>query len=413
MKDIQIFAYELMERIYNQGVKPLIVEKEKYSYIKDPVFEIKRNRVIAETLKAIVRLELEKDEKIIAKLYSYLEKTQNKDGSWNEIHPNYSQQSALITSIVGEALLMAHERFPSNKLENSIHLARHYVLSQEKSHGYFIKSKYYTADHLNVDATCGGFLATYSTFFSDEECIIAAKHAAEHVCDCQFSDGSYPYTTNKGNYRYPLNVPCIHYQGVTMYYLSKINEVIREKWLKDSLMRGGDWLSRVQKSNGRFDWSKSGLMFSYYLIGAYAFAFSSFVYLSNWNKKYLENARICLDVLKRNINGLCLRWERNSWATFPLTIPITLKTVLIGNYPFKHKLFRFGYGFYRQMARRRCSTQIDDKLFRNLVKILNVKTSTIEPFNNYPDMFMTSEVFDCISCSLSSLGRRGQASTIT
>jgi hypothetical protein len=391
-----IMAYEIINSVYKKGVKPLIVEGENYAYIRDPVFEIKRNRVIAETLKAIIRLNLEKDE-IILKLCNYLEKNQNRDGSWNEIHPNYSQPSALITSIIGEALLMMFEKFPSKSLEASIHHASRYVLSQEKSPGYFLKSAHYTADHLNADATCGAFLTLYGKTFSDEKCIKIARNTAKHICDQQFSNGSYPYTINKENYSYIFNIPCIHYQGVTMYYLFKINEVIKEKWLEESLIRGVEWLASVQKSDGRFDWSKSGLMFAYYLTGAYAFAFSSFLYISQWDKKYLKNAHLCLNNLKRNIEDLFLRWEKDSWATFPFSIPITLRSALMGDYPFKYKVFRFGYGMYRQMARRRFSKQPNDKIFKNIIKIMAIQSSTIEPFNNYTDLFITSEVIDCLS----------------
>ncbi len=399
MNDDQTFAYELVNKVYNQGVKPLIVEKEKYAYIKDPVFGIKRNRVISEILKSIIRSDLEKDEKLVIKLIHYLEKNQNKDGSWNEIHPNYNQPSALITSIVGESLLLAYNRFPSTKLRKTIELAKQYVVSQEISSGYFIKSKKFTADHLNVDATCGSFLALYGQSLNDEDCINTASRTAQHICTNQFSNGSFPYAIDKGNYLHLLNVPCIHYQGVTMYYLSKIHDVIKKEWLKDSLINGANWLVLSQKKDGRFNWSKSGLMFAYYLSGAYAFAFSSFIYLSEWDKKYLKNAELCSNILENNIYGIFLRWEKNPWLTFPSSIPITIKTSSIGDYPFTYKLFRFGYGLYRQIAIRRFSNQIDDKFFKNLTNILNIKSSTIESFSNYPDMFMTSEVLDCLSHS--------------
>ena len=70
-------VFEIIDNVYESGIKPLIVEKEKYAYIKDPVFDIKRNRVVAEVLKAIINSNLEVDEKIVAKLCRYLEKTQN------------------------------------------------------------------------------------------------------------------------------------------------------------------------------------------------------------------------------------------------------------------------------------------------------------------------------------------------
>jgi hypothetical protein len=277
MNDIKENAYELVNQIYYEGVKPLIAEEENYAYIRDPILGIKRNRVIAEVVKAMIRIKLESDENIIDKLCNFLIKNQNTDGSWNEIHPNYNQPSALVSSIIGEALLLVYEKYGEKKFEETILRTKNYVLSQHKSEGYFIKSKYYTADHLNVDAVCGAFLALYGRIFGDDYCIKIAKQTAKHICDHQFSDGSFPYTANQGNYAYALNIPCIHYQGVTMYYLIKINSILPEEYIRKSLLRAGDWLLSVQKDDGKFDWSYSGLMFAYYLTGAYAFSFASLI----------------------------------------------------------------------------------------------------------------------------------------
>jgi hypothetical protein len=400
MNDLKDNAYEISNRLYFNGIKPLIIEKENYAYIEDPIFGIKRNRVVAEVLKAVLRLKLESNESIIKKLYNFLKKNQNKDGSWNEIHPNYNQPSALITSIIGEALLMIYEQYPSSGLEKSIHCASSFVLSQEKSPGYFLKSIQRISDHLNVDATCGAFLALYGKKFFDEKIIEVARKTADHIKEHQFSNGSFPYTINKGNYDYLLDVPCAHYQGVTLFYMSKINDIIKEEWLKNCLKSGVKWLSDVQRDEGRFDWSKSGLMFSNYLSGAYAFAFSSFLYASRWDNKYFDNANLCLYVLKRNIHNLVLRWEGDQWNNLPRSIYEVIRTALLGNYPLRHKVFRFGYGLYRQIARRRFSDLLDDKFFKNLTSLLNLESSTIEPLTNYPDLFMTSEVIDCLSNSI-------------
>jgi hypothetical protein len=401
MTEIKEDACNSLYQIYCKGIEPLIIENSDSAYIRDPIFDIKRNRVIAEVVKTIIRLKLKSEENIIQKFCNFLIKNQNADGSWNEIHPNYNQPSSLITSIIGEALLMNYIQSQNDDLKRSIQHACRFVLSQEKSPGFFIKSKVYIADHLNVDATCGAFLALYGENFSDDLCIKVAKQVARHIQDYQFLDGSYPYAINKGNYSYLLNVPCIHYQGVSLYYLSKIEEVIQEKWLEQNLLRGVEWLVSIQKQNGRFDWSKSGLMFAYYLTGAYAFAFSSFMYASRWDKKYLKHARLCLNILKRNIDTIFLRWEKDSWTTFPFSVPSTLQSAFIGNFPSKQKFFRFGYGIYRQMARRRFSKKPNENIFKNLTKILGIHSSTVEPFSNYTDLFMTSEILDCISYSLS------------
>lgn len=397
MNDINENAHILVNQIYFEGIKPLIVEKENYAYIRDPIFDISRNRVIAEVVKAMIRLKLEPDGNLIEKFCNFLIKNQNTDGSWNEIHPNYNQPSALVSSIIGEALLLMYEKYGEKKFEESILRTKNYVLSQYKTEEYFIKSKYYTADHLNVDATCGAFLALYGKIFDDDYCIKIAKQTAKHICDHQFSDGSFPYTANQGNYTCSLNIPCIHYQGVTMYYLIKINYILEEEFIQKSLLKAGDWLLSVQKDDGKFDWSHSGLMFAYYLTGAYAFSYASLLYISKWGKKYAENGHKCLKILEQNRKDLILRWEKDSWITFPSSLLITLKTSKIGNFPIKQKLFRFGYGLYRQMARRRFSNYLDDKLFIDITKLFKIKTSTIEPFSNYRDMFMSSEVIDCLS----------------
>ena len=401
MTQIKEEAYKTLYRLYFGGIKPLIVEKGDFAYIKDPIFGIKRNRVIAEVAKAMIGSKLEPDENIISKFCNFLLKNQNTDGSWNEIHPNYDQPSALVSSIIGETLLLEYEKYRVKKFEEAISKTKNFVLSQYKSGGFFLKSKNYTADHLNVDATCGAFLAMFSRIFEDDYCKKIAEQTAKHICKHQFSDGSFPYTTNQGNYAYAQTIPCIHYQGVTMYYLIKINDILQEEFVKKSLLKAGDWLLSVQKDDGKFDWSRSGLMFAYYLTGAYAFSYTSLVYISKWEKKYAMNGYKCLNILNQNEKDLVLRWEKDRWITFPFSLITTIKTSKIGNFPIKQKLFRFGYGLYRQMARRRFSKYLDDKLFVDIAKILNIKTSTIEPFSNFPDLFMTSEALDCISYSLS------------
>lgn len=381
--------------IYN--VKKNVIETSETAYILDPVFKIVRNRVNAEFVKTLIRIG--KEESLAKKIIRFIVKEQNDSGSWNEIHPNYNQPSALITSIIGDSLILGSNLFQNDELEESINLAKDYVISHENN-GVFLKSETYTADHLNVDATCGAFLAKYGEKYDDKECDDIATRTARHICNNQSHDGSFPYTTTKGNYSYNLNIPCVHYQGVTLYYLTKIHEVTGEEWLKDAIIKGCEWLSGVQKDNGKFKWYKSGLMFAYYLSGAYAFAFASFKYASNWDKKYHKNVYKSLDILKKNIYGIMLRWESDSWLSYPYSIPATFNTAFLGDYPYKYKLFRLGYGFYRQTARRRFSNKSDEKLFKKLIDIFNLNVSTVESFSNYPDMFMTSEVLDCLSYSL-------------
>jgi hypothetical protein len=378
-------------------VASLLAEVEKYvhtgekgSYILDPVFRIVRNRVNAEVAKTY--FSTGNHEKGI-QLMKYVLSDQAEDGSWNEIHPNYHQKSALITAFIGSALIVAQPFYPQDMF---LKKAKNFVLQNEEKPGVYRKSETYTADHLNVDASCGAFLAEYGSLFSDENAINAARRAAEHICRSQ-KDGYFPYTTDQGNYPYVFNVPCIHYQGVTLYYLLKIQDVIDEPWLKKSIESGTEWLASVQRDDGTFDWSRSGLMFAYYLSGAYAFAYAVFTSQSRVNSKYTKNAQGCLDVLEKNIPSVALRWETASGVSFFLPGLTTVKTALLGDFPLRHKLFRTGYGYYRQMARRRINDRVDENIFLALCRVLYITPSTIEPTNNFPDLFMTSEILDCLS----------------
>jgi hypothetical protein len=367
-------------------------EGEKGSYILDPVFGIVRNRVNAEVAKTYFRTN--HPNKGI-QLMKYVLSEQADDGSWNEIHPHYNQKSALVTSFIGSGLVVAYPFYPQ---DTSLEKAKNFVVQNEKKTGHFIKSLTYTADHLNVDASCGAFLAEYGDLFSDKNAIHAARRAAAHICRFQ-KNGYFPYTTDKGNYPYIYNVPCIHYQGVTLYYLIKIQEIIEEPWLKKRIESGTGWLTSVQHDDGTFDWSKSGLMFSYYLSGAYAFAYAVFTSQSRENSKYSDNALRCLKVVERNMPSIALRWETASWASFFIPGLTTVKTAFSGDFPLRHRLFRTGYGYYRQISRRRIGTSIDEKTFLALCRVLHISSSTIEPTNNFPDLFMTSEILDCLSSS--------------
>ncbi|MBR1368259.1 hypothetical protein RJ53_01610 [Methanocalculus chunghsingensis] len=388
---------EVLTGLLDETKKHLVIQEDQ-AYFTDPIFDIVRNRVNAEICKTLIRMG---DLDHVPGLIRYITDHQNPDGSWNEIHPQYNQPSALITSFIGEALILAYNHV---RMDASLKRARGYVLSQERAPGLFLKSAQYTADHLNVDASCGAFLAAYGNLFSDQISLDAAHRAAERICQYQAQDGSYPYTSDKGSYPHALDIPCIHYQGVTMYYLAKINAVLGKDWINDSLMKGADWLASQQRDDGSFDWSSSGLLFAYYLSGAQAFAYASFLHAAEHDSKYLKSAEGSLEELTKNINGIMLRWEGGSWGSLsPLT---SLRTSRIGDFPLKEQVFRIGYGMYREIARRRFSYQVDPTVFHILCSLLGIKASTIEASNNYPDLFMTSEVLDCLSYTISHGGNK-------
>ena len=56
----------------------------------------------------------------IEKLLNWLLDKQNSDGSWNEVHVNYNHPSALITSIVGEALVDGYLLLKNERLNGGL-----------------------------------------------------------------------------------------------------------------------------------------------------------------------------------------------------------------------------------------------------------------------------------------------------
>jgi hypothetical protein len=133
-------------------------------------------------------------------------------------------------------------------------------------------------------------------------------------------------------------------------------------------------------------------MFAYYLSGACAFAAAAFHY-GGWEEEEME----AMSRLAGNVRGIAYRWEGAPLVTCPLDVATTLRSSLIGDYPASQRLFRFGYGSWRQLARRRRSDRVNDRAFKALAAGLRLNTSTVEPSANYPDLFMTSEILDCIS----------------
>lgn len=374
------------------AVREMAVVDGEIAYIRDPIFGIVRNRVHAEVCKAMLRAG---GDPLVDPILNYVVECQNPDGSWNEVHVNYNQPSALVTAFIGDALLEAADRYPH---EDAIERARNCVIAAERRPGYFLKSAQYTADHLNVDASCGAFLARYAERYDDPVARAAAVRAVENVVGHQRDDGVYPYAVDRGTYPYIFNLPCAHYQGVTLYYLAKANDVLKERWISESLTEGVRWLAAILCPCGQFNWSESGLSFAYHLSGAYAFAHASFIHASRGNGHYLEHAGLCFYRLEEIVReGLALRWEPESWNSLPPSIADAARMASIGGFPARHRAFRFGYAVYRQVARRRYSETAEAGSFWVLCRLLGIQPSTVEPSKNFSDLFMTSEVLDCLS----------------
>lgn len=382
---------EYLEKLYFDGIKPLIVEEKDYAYIRDPVFKINRNRVVAEVLMGLMKSGMEKDEQLLKKLFNFLQKRQNLDGSWNEIHVNYDNPATLITAICGSAFLMGEKKGLIND-HTIADRAKDYLLDNIIELGYFRKSEKYDADFLNVNATNGAFLAEYWESRGDEKARKAALDAGLRIASQQWENGSYPYTSNKGNFPQHLIVPCIHYQGVTLYYLIKLNKILKDEKIESSIKKGTKWLASVQKKNGSFKWTRSGMVFALYLTGAYGFATSVFL-----NQDMTTHAKRSFHILKKNTRTLANRWQSENKIKLlvNLIFPLRpLRIALIGNYYLKERIVRYGYSYYKEFNRIIFRETYNDKFFEIIIKILHQKISTTEPSKNFPDLFMTTEIFE-------------------
>lgn len=391
-----------------RAARATFVEEESVAYTIDPVFAgLRRNRVNAELLKAALRLPSKTAEELgygapfREKIARHLLASQKQDGCWHEIHPKYDEPSALATAFMAEALLAYHHAQSatplSKEIEHALGAARDYVLGCERRSGFFLKSQKYTADHLNVDVSVGAFLAKYAAWRHDGAARDAAQRAVELVAREQFPDGAYPYTTADPGppYPHPIHVPCIHYQGVTGYYLAKIHDALPSAAGENSLRRAATWLASVQRDDGTFRWAHSHMIFASYLTGAYAFGAALFSYAARWEPRHEQNAARALHALDPHVPGLAWRWESGRARDLPRDVVTATRAGWHGPFPASHKLMRVGHAAYRQLGRRSRSERAEERLFHLLRRTFRLTASTVEPSKNFPDLFITAEIADC------------------
>ena len=114
----------LLSRVAGK-VRELVATDGETAYICDPVFPVIRNRVHAEVCKAMLR---SGGDTLVGPILNYITACQNPDGSWNEVHVNYNEPSALITAFIGDAFIEAADRHPH---EDALEKARDFVLASE------------------------------------------------------------------------------------------------------------------------------------------------------------------------------------------------------------------------------------------------------------------------------------------
>ena len=401
MEQIRDKIEDIFFNSFNETYKFLKVDNEN-AFLEDSFTGIVRTRTTAELCSAMIKLQKLnkkncKDE--IKKIVNWLIIKQNKDGSWNETHVNYNNPSSVFTAICGLTLLEAYGEnldieIPKKVLDN----AANFLIKQEIKDGHFRKSEHYHADVLNADAMISAFLIKYGTKQNNQEYLKAAKRGIKNIISQQKNNGEFPYGSKIAQYPYKhhLDVPCIHYQTVTLYYLDKCSKEIPDNGLKNSICNGIKWLQNNQKETGEFDWRESGLNFALYLTATYGFVvylYSKYSFSSN-KSRILNTIRILNQQYEK---GILLRWERSSIVKMIQGILFSVKGGSIGNYPINFKILRTLHRIHREISRLKESKKMVPSKITRIKTGYSAILSTVESSTNYPDLYMTTQALDAMA----------------
>ncbi|MDD5417536.1 MAG: prenyltransferase/squalene oxidase repeat-containing protein [Candidatus Nanoarchaeia archaeon] len=332
---------------------------DKEGRYKDPNTGLFRPRSACEIIKSL------DFPKKTEKTMKWILKSQNPNGSWNEIHPDLDEESCVETAVVGDMISELYFKIKSNLLRTNILKAGNYILSKEFSPGYFIKSYRHYADVLNVNATCASFLYKLYLITKNKKYLEARDRAIFNVVRYQFKDGAYPYSseTRTFPYEWGLDVKDIHYHALTLYFLLKSDPELKNRYLKISAEKAVKWLAE-SLSKDSFKWEKSNLIFSIGVTGAYGYAAYCF------NKmKFRNEFETCIRILRKiqNDDGSFNRFHKGSFSQSTKNI---LSEITNDEFTFRQKLVRMKRKFKRNFIER-----------NKIVK----------------DLYYTSQIFECLS----------------
>lgn len=405
MNEMTSKASQLTDRLLN-GVMQKLKIIDNQAFIEDKVSNLTRSRLTAELLSTLVNLHNAgkgNHREIIEKLARWIIANQNPNGSWNETHANYNKPSSVFTAICGISLLDVKDLFPDFIIpDNLFENTAKFLVEQEIDFGYFRKSEYYHADILNADAMVAAFLIRFGMTNNNQNFINVGKRALSNICAQQFPDGSYPYggASRAYPYKYHLHVPCIHYQTVTLHYLLKSLSYVKLDWLEHSIQSGIKWLLKNQNNDGTFNWEKSGLNFALYLTATYALCIPLYQNFIKKDKKAEEMISRSMKILESQmVNDILLRWEKGTTKSMIRGILTASSGGFIGDYPISHKILRSFHRAYREIARFKIANNITASKIANRNMGYSAFLSTVESSTNYPDLYMTTEALEALSCT--------------
>lgn len=306
----------------------------------------------------------------------FLANCQNRDGSWNETVPYYNYPSIVSTTVVAEALLRIADHTHNRKLLNCAIKGGDYILKKEVGYGVFHKSTFIFTNTLNVNAHAGAALSKLYSTTKEKRYLEAAERVIFSIAKHQFPDGALPYSDAVRSYPNQLhyNVKCIHYQGISLFYLLKIRENIggKKPILENMLKIGAQYLDSCIRENGKILWEKDTFTFEYFQNAAYALAISvlpSF-YGENTQKNKIAGMLRQLSEERAKNSGFPRREALGFGYYTQSFISHATQTVSAGNFSLRERLFRVKELFERvkDTKERRSHLFTTAKIFECMTK---------------------------------------------
>jgi len=152
--------------------------------------------------------------------------------------------TALYSKVIADALLIATE-VDSESVEEwrlSFIKAAEFLRCMIDERGYWVGERAW-----NQRAAVAVTLFTASKILGPERYLKKAQVILDQILKAQYDSGEYPYADNKGR--------TYHYHALTLCFLNEVYEIFPDERVRNSVLRGLNWMWSMQKPNGDFDWS--------------------------------------------------------------------------------------------------------------------------------------------------------------
>ncbi|MFX0022747.1 MAG: hypothetical protein ACFE9S_10495 [Candidatus Hermodarchaeota archaeon] len=326
---------------------------------------------------------------LFIELINNLISLQQNSGSWIEIHRNYYQPSALITSICVISLEKALHLINSNLIEiqnyqairseidESIRKGQMYVKKQFRGHS-IKKSELIRLKILNVNAIASNALPE------------VAPSLLKGISLYQKKNGAIPYSDpiRKHPFDYPLNFFSIFYHCLTLYYISQLIKkphFSSEEWMIHSYKLGLNRLRSVIKKSGDIKWIESRFPHADYQNNTYAFILRLlFLELSQIQKNNLYKR------LVKNISnvGLSYTYEIGKKHTLIFRLFFSIRYLFGDRLKIKDRVKRVLHSCYQEYARTFPTQKIHPSILYRLTK----NSFSQPPPYNLPNYVVTLEI---------------------